>query len=290
MSEQKSVSETAETTALMRAVACYETDVRIKGKDYLAYLFLAPERIRKLTSELYRNAVKDAARNGLYEYVIARTAYFDDLFVNAIFMNVPQIVLLGAGYDTRAYRYGNLPGETKVFEVDAPFTQNRKTEILKTSGVSYDKVVFVSADFEKDDLFGSLIKNGYSPSRKTLYIWEGLTMYLTPESVDATLSAIVSNSAAQSVLSFDYVNMHIDDESVIIRKDEVVRFGMSPSAIEEYIRSLGYHVKKNIDFEDMNRLYLTCKNGEIFGNIKTTMNFLEVNTVDSRQLITNQDY
>ena len=66
MSEQKSVSETAEITALMRAVACFETDTKIKGNDVLANLFLSVERRRKLVSEDYRNAVKSAARNGLY--------------------------------------------------------------------------------------------------------------------------------------------------------------------------------------------------------------------------------
>lgn len=269
------MSETAETAALMRAIACFEPDINIKCNDDLANLFLPEDKRRKLSSELYRNAAKAAARNGLYEYIIARTAYFDNLFVDALTSRFSQIILLGAGYDTRAYRYGGLLGNSKVFEVDAPFTQNHKNDILKACGIPSDKMAYVPVDFEKDDLFARLIENGFDTSQRTLYIWEGVTMYLRPEAVDEVLLAIVRNSATSSVLSFDYVNVYITSESNIIRKDETVRFGMSASAMEDYVRGLGYQVKKNIGVEDMNRLYLTCENGDIFGNIKTTMNIIE---------------
>ena len=278
MSEQKNVSETAETAALLRAIACYETDGNIRGNDDIAKYFLSEEKRNKITNEIYRNAVKAIARNGLYEYIIARTAYFDDLFVHALGENIPQIVLLGAGYDSRIYRYNGSIGNTKVFEVDAPFTQENKLSILKSNEINTDKAIYVSVDFEKDNLMECMINSGYCPLRKTLHIWEGVCFYLTPGAVEETLTALISNSAPQSVISFDYVNIHISGDIGIRRKDESVLFGMDKLEMEDYLETLNCRILQNMDFNEMNRLYLTCETGEIFGKVKTTLNIIKVET------------
>ena len=202
MSEQKSASETAETAALLRAVACFEPDEKIKGRDNLARLFLSEERQDKLDKEPYRSAVKAAAPNGVYEYVIARTIYFDELFANTIKGGIPQVVLLGAGYDSKAYRFAGLVGAVKLFEVDAPFTQERKISILKANGIDCGKVAFVPVDFEKDDLFERLGERGYDPTQRTLFLWEGVALYLSLEAVRVTLMAIKQGSR-ESILAFD---------------------------------------------------------------------------------------
>jgi methyltransferase (TIGR00027 family) len=107
--EQKP-SETAYFAALRRAIANKEFDNRGLGPDYLAELFL-PSPTRFL---IKFKGIRARAKNrlneflpGLYEYVNARTAYFDSVYIDALNNNIPQIVLLGAGYDTRAYRFSN---------------------------------------------------------------------------------------------------------------------------------------------------------------------------------------
>ena len=272
MSEQKSASQTAETTALLRAVACFETDAKIRVQDNLAKLFLPEERRGKLPYEAWRRACKERAEaknKGLYEYIIARTAYFDELFADALKENVPQIVLLGAGYDSRAYRF---PAGGKVFEVDAPFTQERKTSILRSNGIDLAKAVFVPVDFEKDDLFARLAESGYDFGQKTLFLWEGVVLYLSPGAVDETLRAIKQNSCG--VLAFDYLNVAMGRGEVVL-KDERVLFGMGKPEIEAYLRSLGYGALENLSPDDISTKYLTCSDGKTFGAVKRTMSFIK---------------
>ncbi|MCL1889393.1 MAG: SAM-dependent methyltransferase [Desulfovibrionaceae bacterium] len=272
MSEQKSVSETAEITALLRAAACFEMDDRIKGRDNLAKLFLSEERRGKLSSEGWRNALKERVEEkskGLYEYVVARTAYFDELFADALKENT-QIVLLGAGYDSRAYRF---PAGGKIFEVDAPFTQERKMSILKTNGIDLARAEFVPVDFEKDDLFSRLAGSGYNFRQQTLFLWEGVILYLFPGTVDSTLRAIKQNSCG--VLAFDYLNVAMEGRDNVALRDERVFFGMGKAEIRAYLHALGYRVLENLGPDEISARYLTCSNGTTFGALKRTMNFMK---------------
>ena len=273
MSEQKSASETAETTALLRAAACFETDEKIKGRDNLAKLFLPEEMRGKLSSEGWRSVFKermDAKNKGLYEYVIARTAYFDELFANALKDNT-QIVLLGAGYDSRAYRF---TAAGKIFEVDAPFTQERKMSILQANGLDFAGVEFVPVDFEKDDLFVRLAQNGYDFGQQTLFLWEGVVLYLSKGAVDSTLRAIKQNS--KGVLAFDYLNVAMEGREEVVLKDERVLFGMGKPEINAYLCSLDYRVLENLGPNEISGRYLTCSDGTTFGVVKRTMNFMKV--------------
>ena len=272
MSEQKGVSETAETTTLLRALACFETDSAGLGRDHLAKQFLPEERREKLASAGWRRALKEkveAKSAGLYEYVIARTAYFDELFVNARKDN-RQIVVLGAGYDSRAYRF---PGHGAIFEVDTPATQQRKRSILQANGIDLTKAQFVAVDFERDDLFARLAESGYDFGQPSLFLWEGVLLYLSSEAVDSTLRAIRQNS--YGVLAFDYLNMTTADREEVVLKDERLLFGMGKQAIAAYMSSLGYRVLENLDPDEISARYLAGSDGRPCGAIKKTMNFLK---------------
>ncbi|GAG49482.1 unnamed protein product, partial [marine sediment metagenome] len=132
---------------------------------------------------------------GMYEYMLARTAFFDNVFMGALNKNVPQIVLLGAGYDTRSYRFAKLNSTTKIFELDIATTQNRKKKCLKKTQIDFPKhVTLVPIDFNKESLKNVLEKAGYENNEKTLFIWEGVSYYLEPDSVDATLEFVKNSS------------------------------------------------------------------------------------------------
>jgi methyltransferase (TIGR00027 family) len=283
MDERKSASETAEVTVLIRALACFEEDEKIRGRDSLARLFLPEERRKKLLSGSYRQAVKEriaAKRAGIYEYVVARTAYFDEIFENALKDGAPQIVSLGAGYDSRAWRSRAPHGSknAKIFEVDAPLTQERKVFALKANNIDCGGVVFVPADFEKDDLFRQLAGGGYDAGQRTFFLWEGVTPYLSPEAVDATLRAITQNS--NGILAFDYLNAPPGSENEIIRGDERILFGMNKARIEPYLRNLGYEILENLDPGEISARYLTRADGKPFGEIRKTMNFMKAAIVN----------
>ncbi len=91
----------------------------------------------------------------------------------------------------------------RVFEVDSPPTQLVKRETLTKAGIDSSGVTFVPADFEKEDWFACLAATGFDPGERTLFLWEGVTMYLDRQAVEDTLRKIAS-TAPGSVVAFDY--------------------------------------------------------------------------------------
>jgi methyltransferase (TIGR00027 family) len=138
----------------------------------------------------------------LPQYEASARIWFFDAVVDQNLPAVAQFVSLGAGFDTRAYQ---LPAGTKVrlFEVDSPRTQLVKRETLEKAGIDSSGVTFVPADFEKQDWLACLTAAGFDPGERTLFLWEGVTMYLDRAAVEDTLRKIAS-TAYGSVVAFDY--------------------------------------------------------------------------------------
>ena len=114
-------SHTAFMAAIYRFLASKEKRQSFRGPDHLAHLFLPPKARFFLSFAIFRNLFKQKLNEkgpGSYEYVTARTRCFDDLFIQAVKKNIPQIIFLGAGYDTRSLRFQEVLGETQVFELD----------------------------------------------------------------------------------------------------------------------------------------------------------------------------
>jgi len=254
-------------------MSTFEPDNGIRGADDLAILFLSDARQKKLQNEHYRDVVKHMI-GGTYEYVMARTRYFDALFTDALNNEIEQIVILGAGYDTRAYRFRDKLMRTSVFEVDAPFTQTVKLEKLKKAGIPHGHVRFVAVDFEKEDLKERLSAGGYKNDVKALFIWEGVSLYLTPGAVDSTLDHLRSLCCAGSVLCFDYFNSHPDSFRKIIKKDELIHFGMYSAEMDEYLCDKGFSAIEEIGPDELQRRFLVCSDGSPFGTTKNKMNIV----------------
>jgi len=136
------------------------------------------------------------------ELVTARTVYFDGAIARAL-DHVDQFVLLGAGLDTRAYGVFKQENVT-YFELDQPAVQKVKRESLRVAQIDARHVTFVEVDFSQDSVFDELGKTGYDPSKQTLFLWEGVTLYLDEVAVRATLQEIRKNAAAGSVIVADF--------------------------------------------------------------------------------------
>lgn len=137
----------------------------------------------------------------LGDLVTSRTLYFDRI-LERVAPKMEQFVMLGAGYDTRAY--GPLAaGGLTVFEVDQPSVQGHKRESLEVAGIDPAHVAFVPVDFSVDELFDELAKAGYDASKKTALLWEGVTLYLPEAAVRKTLGDIRAHAAPGSVLALD---------------------------------------------------------------------------------------
>jgi methyltransferase (TIGR00027 family) len=196
-------SETAIGTTLFRALACYDERLAEGRKDRFAELFLPAEFRRMLPDAAGRDFIRRRSP-GSYEFFVCRTGYFDDAFRQALDEGLPQIVLLGAGYDTRACRFRDLIRSTRIFEVDIASTQQRKQRILAEARIAVpESVSCVTVDFTRDLLEDALPAAGFDKSQPSLWIWEGVMYYLPEDAVDATLQAVRALSAPGGSLRFD---------------------------------------------------------------------------------------
>ena len=130
----------------------------------------------------------------------------------------PQVVILGAGLDTRAARLAR-PG-VRFFEVDHPATHEYKVERVGTlPGYPKDAATYVSCDFEHEDFLDRLTANGFRTDAPALFIWEGVTYYLPEAAVRATLRRIASGCEKTSVVIFDYVMRRLVEGQRVRPKD-----------------------------------------------------------------------
>jgi methyltransferase (TIGR00027 family) len=138
-----------------------------------------------------------------YDAIPIRVAVIDAEMLDAVRAGCRQVVVLGAGLDTRAYRFDELNGTT-VFEVDHPATQAEKRRRSANLGPPKSRLVFVPVDFDSGDLGAALLAAGHNAASPTFWIWEGVVMYLKHEAVATTLDAIKRRSAPGSVLALHY--------------------------------------------------------------------------------------
>ena len=269
-SVEKQASGTAMATAFMRALAAYDPRKEIRGNDYLAEIFLEEEQKKPLKDPAIRAWVmKNKIAFGAYEFMIARTEFFDRIVEQALKENIDQVVLLGAGYDSRPYRFGEFIQDTKIFELDTKPTQQRKKEYLQQAEISIsEQISFVPINFETASLRDTLREAGFSQDKKTLFIWEGVTYYLSPEVVDNMLAFVRSNSPSGSSITFDYASLSdgaLNEDGVKeLRKhmqsqysNEPTKFGIRAGKIEAFLAERGFEVIEHLTAADMNEKYLS---------------------------------
>jgi methyltransferase (TIGR00027 family) len=127
----------------------------------------------------------EPAPSRMGDYLAARTSFFDRVVVGALEEGVPQVVIGAAGYDGRALRYAR-PG-VRWFEADHPATQRDKRERLARLGILAPHVRFVAADFRTDPVADLLLAAGLDPAASTLFLLEGVAVYLEPAVLEALL-------------------------------------------------------------------------------------------------------
>jgi methyltransferase (TIGR00027 family) len=273
-------SATAMATAFLRALTSYDEREEVKGPDYLAEVFLTEDRKRLLKDPIVREWVmRNKITPGMYEFMIARTAFFDYVVQQALRENVPQVVFLGAGYDSRPYRFKDLIQDTKIFELDAQPTQQRKKEILHQASVTIpEQLVFVPINFETDNLKDALLGAGFSRDQKVLFVWEGVTYYLSAEVVDSTLSFIRSNSPPGSSICFDYASLSpetLNNSSVKRLRErmksrypaEPTRFGITQGKLVSFLSERGYDIIEHLTPNEMQHKYLVLRDGSSAGTL-----------------------
>lgn len=254
---QNRTSRTAEQVALFRALESARHRDRVFA-DPFAVKFL-PGRYRLLARAARVPAIGRRLERYLDEHwpagprgsAVARTRLIDDLVLEALADGARQVVLLGAGYDSRAYRLPAMAA-VRVFEVDHPATQATKQRLLRAA-VHPDRrghVRLVPADLTTDDLGAALRAAGFEVLDRTVVVWEGVTNYLTAAAVDTTIRRLAAITGSGSRLIFTYVDRRALDgtggfagveewHTAVRAGGEPWTFGFVPAELPGYLAERG---------------------------------------------------
>jgi len=203
-------SRTAHLVALGRALADAGLSHVPDFRDPTARVFLNEKGKRSLAKTMHaarKGGIRLESARVMADLIALRTAAIDTAVRDAIAAGATQLVILGAGYDGRAWRMPELAG-VRVFEVDHPATQGDKRAHLSELPPATGLVSFVSIDFERESLGAVLDRAGHDRSSPTCWIWEGVVMYLTRDAMRATAGGIAGRSAPGSTLIVNYHTIH----------------------------------------------------------------------------------
>lgn len=276
--EDGKASWTAEVIAIDRTVESMKPAHRRVCYDPLAVHFLSTRYRVLCKSHLLARFVywyrRERPQPGAIGEAVTRTRFIDDYLRGCIDDGIQQLVILGAGYDSRAYRIEGLKGKVRVIEVDHPDTQRVKTHTLrKIFGFLPDHVVYVPIDFDKEKLDKRLFESGYDRNLKTLFVWEGVTMYISAGAVDETLSFVANNSGEGSSIIFNYTFQSVIDGTYdmggweqeidlgdLAKWGEPWTFGIEEGAIDEFLSQRGFYQINNANAEFMQNTYFNGVN------------------------------
>ncbi len=269
---ESQVSRTAEFMALFRALESSRPAGQRLFYDPFAHHFLSsPLRVVANISRvgIFHALVSryiDARWPGARISGIARTRLIDDLLNNAVHDGIQQVVLLGAGYDCRAYRIGALL-HARIFEVDYPATlAAKRTKLQHLLASLPTNVSYVPIDFNHEQLAEVMADAGFDTTRHTFFIWEGVTNYLTAPAVDATLR-FVHSAAPGSQIAFTYVHRGLLDGSaqflgseavarLVGRAGEPWTFGIDPDEVPEYLAARGLRLLEDLGAQEYRAHYM----------------------------------
>jgi methyltransferase (TIGR00027 family) len=206
-------SKTSVWTAILRAIGASNPDAEFRNPDYLAEKFVGA-RERKLLADYptdaldlpYAEAVRRLPDPLNVMTLHIRTRHVDATLLDALRGGARQVVVLGAGFDTRGFRFADELRGVTFIEVDyGPTQEYKKRRVKEVFGRLPRHIKYVPMDFAKDDLLRQLRKGGYDEKRKTLFIWEGVTRYIPEPAVLGTLRFVRDHAASGSTITFDYI-------------------------------------------------------------------------------------
>ena len=204
---------------------------------------------------------------GVTGNLFCRTRYIDDQLIIALQEGIEQVVILGAGFDSRAYRIPDIE-KTTLFEVDQPATIVAKgARLTRVFGRLPAHVTLVPIDFNQQDLEEIMVQFGYHQHVQTFFIWEGVTQYILSEAVESTLSFIRDSSAAGSKLIFTFIRRDIIDGSTCSEVERRIAaetsrygaewiFGIDPKEMNSFLGKRGFILIEQIGAQGYQERYL----------------------------------
>jgi len=228
--------------------------------------FIFLQRSPKINDAIVKS--KEKSTPGIMGWLFCRFRYIDDVLKDSITKKeIETVVNLGAGMDCRAYY---IPGikSVRYFEVDHPSViEQKKAKMEKILGKLPDHVIFVPVDFEKQSLDTELKKAGYNLTSKTLFIWEGVTQYISKEANDSTLKYVAQATPGSKIVFTYIIKSFIEGKNIhdgikvmykyMRKKDNPLWiFGLDPSDMENYLSKYSLSLIEDIGSEEMGKRYM----------------------------------
>lgn len=239
--------------------------------DPLAIRFLPPAaawlvhacRWRWCRTRLVRATERQA--RGLWAAMLCRKRYADEQVSIALDSGIGQLVVLGAGFDTLAYRVAN-PDDVRAFEVDLPANiATKRARVAAALGAVPGHVRLIPIDFETDDLAETLGANGFRFDLPAVFVWEAVTQYLTEDAVRQTL-ATLAKAAPGSRLIFTFVRRDFLDGTVgydadgayreFVQRRQLWHFGLAPDEVAPLLDEYGWAEREQVGTADYRQRYL----------------------------------
>jgi methyltransferase (TIGR00027 family) len=280
---RRAAQSTAEAFASLRAAGARERDPRVRSRDHLAERLLrfSPRLSAIAKVPLLRGLTARVAEwvaPGAYFYELARVKHIDGLLEEEMASHPRQLVILGAGFDSRAYRFEELLRDVRVFEVDRPATSAlKRRRVAAVLGGLPSHVSYVEADFDTDDLATKLAEAGYDPDARTMFVWSGVSMFLTARGVDALLEFVREHAAAGSSIAFDYhYAAFIEQRRRDFHGGEQARrraagmgepfvFGIEEGEVGRFLEERGFVLESDVGPAELERRYLVRTDGRLRG-------------------------
>lgn len=212
-------------------------------------------------------ALRWVVQTQIAPHILARSRYAEDRLADAMASGVRQYVILGAGYDTFAFRNAEMT-HLQVFEVDHPVTQAPKVNRIDALGWEIPSFLhFVPFDFSGDGMGQALLASGYDPAVPALFSWLGVTYYLTRDEITRTLTAVSSISAPGSSIVFDYPDDGLFDEdapgrvhrmtALAAASGEPMRTALTFADLAAMLDRTGYFIRERLTPADIDSRYFS---------------------------------
>jgi len=270
-------SQTAFGPMLIVAIEQYYGEEQRLVQDDLAYQFLpaylkfVARLARWLPARKLLLSLSEKAGPGIWGSQLCRKRFIDDK-LHAANGEIAAVVILGAGLDTRAYRMADLIN-VPVFEADLPENSAyKRTKLHDLYGQVPNTVRLVPIDFERQDLETMLAEHGYRGDRRTFFVWEGVTQYLTEETVRKTFD-FLAKAASGSRLVFTYVRQDFMDGVNLFGaprlyqqyrvKQKLWHFGMMPEQVAAFLEAYGWRELEQMGSQEFVARYIRPSGREL---------------------------
>ena len=285
---ESNASRTADMTCGCRAISYLESKPLYKSDDWVAPQLL-PRKLQLLIQiPIARRLLSRVlGPEGIYEWVIARTKYIDDVFRQADAEGFAQVLLFGAGFDSRGVRFQSELKDSKVFELDAPTTQSMKIWQYRKRGIEVPaNLTFVPINFEKESVAEKLKEAGFTTGQKTLFILEGVSQYLKPEAVYATFDTIQNQAGPGSWLVFDYAhasvlrgegNVYGETRMMqgVNKFGETWQFGLDEAEVEPLLAKYGFKLLDRKGPKELEEAYFKDEKGIVKARVNGTQSIVK---------------